>query len=178
MYWKVPFEWSGDRALPEREQFEDIVWVSAENDQRLIDLVAPVLAASPDASDQANVSAMGSEAAARHLLNAVPSWGCSHKPGWWQLLTFRGADAGFVLPVVYDGCARDGLDEATVFHMGVLPEHRGRGLGRVLLRKAMGTMLEHGVWRIYCDTAAANDPMIHLFESEEWVSLAPHQRPV
>jgi hypothetical protein len=25
--------------------------------------------------------------------------------------------AGFVLPVVYEGCSRDGLDEATIYHM-------------------------------------------------------------
>jgi hypothetical protein len=28
-----------------------------------------------------------------------------------------------VLPVIFDGCTRDGLDEATIYHMGVAPAH-------------------------------------------------------
>ena len=70
----------------------------------------------------------------------------------------------------------NGLDEATIFHMGVLPEYRGRGFGRALLRRA--TRVAHGVWRIYCDTAADNLPMIRLFASEGWQRLPPHERPV
>jgi ribosomal protein S18 acetylase RimI-like enzyme len=83
-----------------------------------------------------------------------------------------------VLPVTFDGCARDGLDEATIYHMGVAPRYRGRGLARLLLRKATRTLVDHGVWQIHCDTAAANAPMIHLFESEGWTRLPAEQQPV
>jgi ribosomal protein S18 acetylase RimI-like enzyme len=86
--------------------------------------------------------------------------------------------AGFVLPVIYDGCSRDGLDEATIYHLGVAPAHRGSGIGRLLLRRATRTLVGHGVWRIYCDTAAVNEPMIRLFEQEGWARLPAHERPI
>jgi ribosomal protein S18 acetylase RimI-like enzyme len=177
-YWKVPFEWTGSHSLSNAAAPADTSWVTAEDDQRFVGVVAEVLAVSPDASDITNVSAMGSLEAARHLIKAVPDWGFSRKRAWWQLLMIRDEAAGFVLPVTYDNCARDGLDEATIFHMGVVPVHRGRGLGRLLLRQATQTLVDHGVWRIYCDTASNNDPMIHLFQAEGWTQLPPHQQPI
>ena len=93
-------------------------------------------------------------------------------------MTVGGSGAGFVLPVIYEGCARDGRDEATIYHMGVVPEHRGLGLGRLLLRRATRILVDHGVWRIYCDTPADNAPMIHLFEAEGWQRLPAHERPL
>lgn len=50
-------------------------------------------------------------------------------------------------------------------------ERSGRGLARLLLRKATQILVDHGVLRIHCDTTAANAPMIHLFESEGWTHL-------
>jgi ribosomal protein S18 acetylase RimI-like enzyme len=177
-YWKVPFEWTSSQSLSIDAERADISWVSAESDQRFVGVVAQVLAKSTDASDVANVRLMGSLKAAHHLIEAAPDWGFGHNPAWWQLLVFEGDAAGFVLPVIYDNCARDGLDEATIFHMGVLPIHRGKGLGRSLLRQATRTLVDHGIWRIYCDTAANNDPMIHLFESEGWTKLPLHEQPI
>ena len=137
-----------------------------------------MVAASPDASDVAAVAALGARDAARQLLEAPPAWGMSHRREWWALLSRDGEAAGFVLPVTYDDSARIGLDEGTIFHLGVAPDHRGRGLGRLLLRRATRTLAAHGVWRIYCDTAAENAAMIRLFTSERWRRLAPHEQPV
>jgi ribosomal protein S18 acetylase RimI-like enzyme len=177
-YWKVPFEWDGGRSLTEKNAPDGVSWTTAEDDERLLGIVAQVLAASPDASDVAAVADRGAADAARHLLEAPPIWGMSRRPGWWTLLSIAGEPVGFVLPVTYDNSRRNGRDEATIFHMGVLPPFRGRGIGRALLRRATGTLLDHGVWRIYCDTAADNGPMIELFESERWHRLEAHQRPV
>jgi ribosomal protein S18 acetylase RimI-like enzyme len=94
------------------------------------------------------------------------------------VITLDGIDAGFVLPVIYDDCARDGLDEATIYHLGVAPEQRGRGLGRMLLRRATQTLLAHGVWRIFCDTGINNAPMIHLFQREGWSRLPARKKPI
>jgi ribosomal protein S18 acetylase RimI-like enzyme len=176
--WKVPFEWGRRQVLVDGEEPEGVSWLAAEDDERLLGVVAGVLAASSDASDVAAVGAAGAGNAARRLLEAPPISGFSREVGWWTLLAFHGEAAAFVLPVTYDNCTRHGLDEATIFHMGVLPEHRGRGLGRALLRQATRTLVTHGVWRISCDTAANNAPMIHLFASEGWHLLAPHERPV
>ena len=119
---------------------------------------------------------LGAEEAARRTLALAP--GFSYLPDRWHVLSVQEQTAGFVLPVTYDGCSRDGLDEATIYHMGVAPAYRGRGLARLLLRNATLTLVEHGVWRIYCDTAAANAPMIHVFESEGWQRLPAAERPV
>jgi ribosomal protein S18 acetylase RimI-like enzyme len=177
-YWKVPFEWGRGQVLADEDEPDGVSWVGAEDDERLLAVVARVLAASPDASDAAAVAGAGALQAARRLLDAPPRWGVSRQPGWWTLLTLGGEVAAFVLPVTYDTWARHGLDEGTIFHMGVLPEHRGRGLGRALLRRATRTLVVHGVGRISCDTAADNDPMIHLFASEGWHRREPHERPV
>ena len=122
------------------------------------------------------VDMLGPEGAARCVLGLAP--GFSYLRERWEVLSARDRAAGFVLPVIYDGCSREGLDEATIYHMGVAPEDRRAGIGRLLLRRATGLLVRHGVWRIYCDTAADNHPMIHLFESEGWTRLPAHERPL
>jgi ribosomal protein S18 acetylase RimI-like enzyme len=141
-----------------------------------ISLVAAVLSSSPGPEDLHAVAVLGAEEAARRVVALAP--GFSYLPGRWHVVAVGEAAAGFVLPVIYDGSVRDGLDEATIYHMGVAPEHRGRGIGRLLLRHATRVLVDHGVWRIYCDTASNDAPMIHLFESEGWTRLPAHQRPV
>jgi GNAT superfamily N-acetyltransferase len=135
-----------------------------------------VLACSTDASDNAAVEASGAKPAAGTVLN--PPTGYNYRAGWWQVLLYRESPAGFVLPVTFDGCERDGLDEGTIYHMGVVPSFRGCGFARVLLQEATQTLVAHGVWRIHCDTAAVNAAMIHLFESEGWSRLPAERRPV
>ena len=90
----------------------------------------------------------------RQLIEAVNSGMVyGREPGWWNIISVGQEPAGLVLPVLFAGCARDGLDEATLFHIGVVADQRRRGLGHLLLGKATDTLLSHGVWRIYCDTA-------------------------
>jgi GNAT superfamily N-acetyltransferase len=153
-----------------------VTWQPADGFPDLPQLVGAVLATSVDASDIAAVETSGPEGAAKRVLS--PPAGYSYRAEWWQLLVYDDTAAGFVLPVTFDGCARDGLDEATIYHMGIAPRYRGRGLARRLLRKATQTLVDHGIWRIHCDTAAANAPMIHVFESEGWTRLPEVQEPV
>ncbi len=87
---------------------------------------------------------------------------------WWSIVAVDDEVAGVVLPVVFTGCARDGLDEGTIYHIGVVAEQRGRGLGNLLLGRATDTLLAHGVWQISCDTAAENEVTIRLFERHGW----------
>jgi GNAT superfamily N-acetyltransferase len=177
-YEKVPFEWEGSKPPPDERVDESVCWLAACDDERFPGIVAQVLAASPDESDQARVERLGAAGAARDLLEAVPQWGLSYRPEWWEMVAVGEEPVGFVLPVIYDNTSRDGLDEATIFHVGLVPGQRGQGLGRTLLRRATRTLLTHGVWRIYCDTAANNAPMIHLFETEGWARQPAHQQPV
>jgi len=151
-----------------------VTWQRAADFPDLTQLVGAVLADSVDASDAVAVEALGPQGAAERILS--PPEGFSYRTEWWQLLMHRDAAAGFVLPVTFDGCARDGLDEVTIYHMGIAPSYRGRGLARLLLRKATQELVDHGVWRIYCDTAAANASMLHLFESEGWTRLPAEEK--
>jgi GNAT superfamily N-acetyltransferase len=168
-YWRIPFEWAGDRPVRRESDPHLVTWRQATEVRGLTGLVGSVLANSVDASDEAAVSLLGSDGAAKRILS--PPAGFSYHNSWWQVVVYRGAAAGFVLPVTFDGCARDGLDEATIYHMGVTPVYRGCGLARLLLRKATEILVDHGVWRIHCDTSAENAPMIHLFETEGWTRL-------
>jgi GNAT superfamily N-acetyltransferase len=151
-------------------------WATGAQVPEPVSLVAAALEASPGGEDRHAVATLGSEEAARRLL-ALAS-GFSYLGDRWHVLMVDREPAGFVLPVIYDGCAQDGLDEATIYHLGVAPLHRGTGLGRLLLRRAACVLLRHGVWRIYSDTPANNAPMIHLFEREGWTRLPAHERPV
>lgn len=175
-YWKVPFEWTKNTAPSEDALLDGVCWLRGSDAPQPVELVADVLANSPGPEDRHAVERLGAEEAARRIL-ALAS-GFSYLPERWHVLMVDGRAAGFVLPVVYEGCSRDGLDEATIYHMGVAPAHRGAGIGRLLLRRATRVLVSHGVWRIFCDTPAANEPMIHLFEQEGWTRLAPYERPI
>lgn len=175
-YWKVPFEWTSPIPPLEEKLADDWSWQDDTITPEPISLVAEVLASSSGPEDRYAVETLGAEEAAGRTLALAPEF--SYLPNGWQDLSVREQPAGFVLPVVYDECKRDGLDEATIYHIGVAPAHRGSGIGRVLLRHATRLLVEHGVWRIYCDTPSDNEPMIHLFERDGWQRGAAHERPV
>jgi GNAT superfamily N-acetyltransferase len=175
-YRKVPFEWTAQTAPPNDRLEEGLSWLTGLEIPEPVELVADVLASSPGPEDRRAVEMLGGEQAARRTLQLAP--GFSYLADRWHVLVAGGLPAGFVLPVTYDGCARGGLDEATIYHMGVASAYRGRGLGRLLLRRATRVLVDHGVWRIFCDTPANNLPMIHLFEQEGWSRLPDHERPI
>ncbi len=175
-YWKVPFEWTSKQAPAEDPLPPRWSWLDGDTSSAPLELVADVLANSAGPEDRRAVDVLGAEEAGRRILSLAP--GFSYLRGRWQLLTVAGDPAGFVLPAIFDGCARDGLDEATIYHIGVSLAHRGAGMGRLLLRRATRLLVAHGVWRISCDTPTNNEPMIHLFESEGWTRLPQHERPI
>ena len=174
-YWKIPYVWTdGTRSAPPSLP-AGARWAPATDVPGFLALVADCVAASVDEWDRSAVAHVGALRAAEIVTRELS--GYSHSPDWWQVILVDGQPAGFVLPATFDGCRRDGLDEGTILHVGVRPSLRGRGLGRALLRKATAVLTGHGVWRIYCDTAAGNAAMTRLFESEGWQRLEPHERP-
>lgn len=175
-YWKVPFEWTSGGAPAADALPAGWSWSTGVEGTPPVELVADVLASSVGPEDVRAVEELGSWQAARRTLALAA--GFSYLAERWHVLAVDGRPAGFVLPVVYDGCARDGLDEATIYHLGTAGAHRGRGIGRLLLRRATQVLVAHGVWRIYCDTPADNAAMIHLFERDGWTRLPPHERPI
>jgi ribosomal protein S18 acetylase RimI-like enzyme len=174
---KVPFFWTPGCPLPgsaQRLQFRaaERVWLEGALGQ--------VMASSPDPSDAHAVQQMGPLGAALDLLAAVQPY-FEFAAAWWQRAEDQdGEPVGFVLPVVFADAARtrDGLREGTIFHMGVLPSQRGKGYGDALLAQATRTLCAVGVWRIFCDTAADNAPMIAAFRAAGYLEREPWERPI
>jgi ribosomal protein S18 acetylase RimI-like enzyme len=176
-YWKETFEWtaSNSKELRAEPVPESVSWRDADLDEDLVLIVGRVLETSSDVSDSTALAKFGSVGAAQRLLDAPPAWKCSHSVGWWRILEFNGQSAGFVLPVTFDEL---GGKLGTIFHMGVVPEYRGLGLSRLLLRHTVRTLFANGAERIFCDTGATNEPMIRSFTSEGWTSLGPREVPI
>ena len=71
---------------------------------------------------------------------------------------------GFLQPVIYRGCSKDGLEEGTIYYISVVPEYRGKHYIYDLLCQATRTLQEVEVWRIFSDTDVYNKPMIKTFK--------------
>lgn len=174
-YKKTPFEWTRNLSLVEHRDVDHVSFHCANDVDALIAVVARVFEVSLDVADVATVDELGPGEAARRLVHAPPTWQTSYESEWWQLVYVGDEVAGFVLPVTYD---ETNASVGTIFHMGVLPNYRGRGLSRVLLRCSVETLVGAGVERIFCDTAANNTPMIRAFEAERWTRLPDRDVPM
>lgn len=53
----------------------------------------------------------------------------------------------------------------SIQNIGVLPEHRGLGLGRALILKALRGFRSHGLIRVYLDVTADNVAAVKLYHS-------------
>ena len=163
-YMKVVYAWNEPREkieVPNRLHFRS---VDEESMSTLIDAVSKVMAESHDRSDHKEVAEHGAQGAAKHFVaEAKEHFG--YELAWWQLAYDKEDNlVGFVQPVVFPNCQKDGLEEATIYYMGVLPEQRGNGYAYDLLCKNTQLLQELGVWRIFCDTDIENAPMIATFE--------------
>jgi GNAT superfamily N-acetyltransferase len=88
-----------------------------------------------------------------------------YEPVWWQLAYDGGGDlVGYTQPVTYPGADREGLKESSLYHIAVLPEHRGNGYINDILARSVATMQRVGVWLVFCDTDTENTPMIRAFQ--------------
>lgn len=177
-YWKTPFLWEPGCAAPSPPPggigFRPISSESA------VPLIGKAMANSRDESDIHAVAVHGEMGAARDLLSFAPehfAW----EPAWWRCaVTARGRVAGFVLPVVFksEDRNRDSRPQGTIFYMGVLPQFRGRGVGKALVAEATRVFIEAKCWRILCDTGTNNEPMVRAFRSCGYMERKPWQRPV
>ncbi len=66
-----------------------------------------------------------------------------------RLAAEGGAPVGFVL-------AQRAADEAEILSLAVLPERRGRGIGRALLDSCLDGLAGQGVGRVFLEVAADN----------------------
>jgi RimJ/RimL family protein N-acetyltransferase len=77
----------------------------------------------------------------------------------WRIAELDGVPVGVILPQPYPDMPTLG----TLFHIGVLPEFRGRGLGRILHAKGL-ELLSGEVDTYVGSTHVLNAPMIRVFE--------------
>ncbi|MEM1256599.1 MAG: GNAT family N-acetyltransferase [Cyanobacteria bacterium P01_H01_bin.21] len=175
---KVPFVWEGPEALIEVSSRLTFKPVKAMDDQ-LISTVTRVMAESVDASDRRRASEHDPRKATEMFLNSARE-DFAYQDEWWQFgINEKEEIVGFVLPVIFPGCAKEGLEEGTIYYMGVLPEYRGLGLANDLLSKGTQLLQEVGVWRVFCDTAMDNARMIAAFKRVGYRQYGePLERPV
>lgn len=60
------------------------------------------------------------------------------------------------------------LGEAELLRIAVLPEARGRGLGRDLLRASVAALKDLGLGTFHLEVRVSNAPARRLYESEGW----------
>lgn len=176
---KIPFVWEEPKPLVEvspRLTFEP---VKTRQNNQLISVVTSVMALSLDASDQRRVSEDNPHTAAEIFLNQARD-DFSYQNEWWQFgMNENGDIVGFVLPVTFKESAKEGLEEGTIYYLGVVPEYRGFGFANDLLLQGTRTLQEIGVWQIFCDTAITNKPMISAFKRVGYRQYhEPWERPV
>jgi ribosomal protein S18 acetylase RimI-like enzyme len=69
-------------------------------------------------------------------------------------------------PGGYAGTVQGLIDEqgyGGIQNLGVVPDHRGRGLGKALLLKALGGFTAVGVRRAFLEVTAHNEPAVRMY---------------
>lgn len=79
---------------------------------------------------------------------------------WWNVAYLDDQPVGVVLPQEFS----DSDGEGTLFYVGVVPEFRGRHLGRTLHARGLAFLRSHGVMRYAGSTDTRNLPMVRIFE--------------
>lgn len=163
-YQKIVYVWNEPKPkidVPNRLTFHSLAEASMDI---LIDAVGQAMANSLDRSDQKAVAEYGARAVAERFVGEADEY-FDYEPLWWQLAYDQDNElAGFVQPVLFPDCQKDGLEEATIYYIGVLPNKRGKGYAYDLLCQCTRILQGVGVWRIYCDTDIYNVPMIETFK--------------
>lgn len=170
---RIPFELAGDAPRRHTRDPDGITWTVADEDE-LTKLMLAAFSEPLDPRDAATIERYGGQAVTSAMIaDAVGGGTYSCDRRWWSVVLVDDTPAGFVLPVVFVGEARGDLDEGTIYHIGVIPEQRGKGLGALLLARGTNALLSHEVWQISADTAAENEPMIRIFERQRWQRREP-----
>lgn len=121
----------------------------------LVPLVAAVRSATADRATAGRTDAAAEIAALREF---------AHDPAWWTLALEGGQPIGFVLPIRTDG-------GPVIGDIGVVPQSRGRGIGRLLL--AHGTAAVLGITgRVGADVDDSNQAMLAAAAAVGYVPVA------
>lgn len=154
---RVSVAWTPDHGVPMPSSLR----FRSGDDDEFVDLFARVAVGSLDAHTVASVDELGPRGAAADDLEfyrALPG----SRDGWRIALDPGGLVVGFVL------ATRTAYDAAISF-IGVLPQHRGRGVVDGLLAEGLRVHAEAGEPKVVGTTDAANTPMRRAFERAGFV---------
>lgn len=154
---RVSVAWTPDHGVPMPTSLR----FRAGDDDEFVDLFARVAVGSLDAHTVASVDELGPRGAAADDLEFYRSLPGS-RDGWRIALDADGLVVGFVL------ATRTAYDAAISF-IGVLPQHRGRGVVDGLLAEGLRVHAEAGESKVVGTTDAANTPMRRAFERAGFV---------
>jgi GNAT superfamily N-acetyltransferase len=101
-------------------------------------------------------------------MNAVDSG--RFYPEDWEIAYVGGKQIGLTMPQLHDAGGEIGSN----FYLGILPDARKRGLGTLLQRRAVETLIRRGVDLIAGSTDVKNVPMNKIFRRLGY-ELAEHQ---
>ncbi|WP_099906682.1 GNAT family N-acetyltransferase [Streptomyces sp. TLI_171] len=135
-----------------------MLFCAAPDDEVFVDLFRRVLAGTLDAASRKVADRVGAEARARGDV-AFHRDSMLGDRSWWRVArTPDGEVVGFGLP------SRNHAFPV-VGHLGVLPEHRGRGYADEILAEITRILVsETGPERVRADTDLTNAPMAAAFE--------------
>ncbi|WP_062429626.1 GNAT family N-acetyltransferase [Herbidospora daliensis] len=131
--------------------------------EELVGLMERVVEGSLDVHTKAELTRMSpreqAEAQYEHELDLYDS-----PREWWRVVVVGGAPAGFVIP------ARNPYNPI-IAYIGVVPEHRGKGLVGELLAEGTRILAGNGVPRIRASTDVTNVPMARAFARAGYVTI-------
>lgn len=160
------FEWRREGAppaVPTRLAFRTL---EEAGEEAFVDAMVRVSEGTLDRAIHDERQRVGPEEAAREWF-FEESGKPEHDASWWQLAYGKpdGELVGLVMPAKI-------VTSMTINHIGVVPEHRGKGYVDDLLALGTATLHEAGPESITADTDARNKPMAAAFERTGWTRFA------
>lgn len=152
---RLQLRWSAERDTASPRSMRSACTMRAGSDKEFLELFAKVAEGSLDVTTRRAVAATSAEECARDELDFYRS--CPGDRDWWRIaLDATGTPVGFVIPSATPYARNVG-------YLGVLPEHRGRGLADEFLAHVTEFHRAAGATVITATTDAVNLPMADAF---------------
>ncbi|WP_061291737.1 GNAT family N-acetyltransferase [Herbidospora cretacea] len=171
--WLETLEKAGARPLVERLRLEwrpgtpvaatTLEFREPRDREELVGLMTRVTEASLDAHTQAELKTMTPREQAEAQYDGELALYRSPRE-WWRVVIADGEPAGFVIP------ARNAYNPI-IAYIGLVPEHRGRGLVGELLAEGTRVLAAEDVPRIRASTDVTNVPMARAFAKAGYVTI-------
>lgn len=89
--------------------------------------------------------------------------GNKYNPENWKIAFLENEIIGVILPQAF----ADRKNEGSIFYLGVVPDFRGKGFGKILHSKALIDLKEIGIDHYKGSTDSRNKPMIKIFQENQ-----------